>query len=101
MISQNVLQFKNGISIVLPLARDINKGSVYYFDAMYGSFGYDFRSILMVSSDYFLFLQEKFLKIPHIHPARLWGIYKFQSGTGTYKSYTFNQRFSAGFSYEF
>jgi hypothetical protein len=84
--SRTYFSSKTGINVMLPLARNINKGNVYYFDAMYGSFGLISRSTQMVSSlIHFWFYKEKFLKTPHIHPARLWAFYKFQSGTGPYQ----------------
>lgn len=101
--SKTYYSSKTGISIVLPLARDINKGSVYYFDAMYGSFGYDFQ--IYTNGQFFdslsVFTRE-ILKDPSYTPSAAVGHFiSFSLELGHIKSYTFNQRFSAGFSYEF
>ena len=90
--SKTYYSSKTGISIVLPRTISTREVSTLMPCMVFRIP----RSILMVSSlIHFLFTRE-ILKDPHIHPARLWAFYKFQSGTGTYKILHFNQRFSAG-----
>ncbi|NLG17789.1 MAG: hypothetical protein GX556_10700 [Fibrobacter sp.] len=100
--SRTYMSSQTGLKTVFPLARDINRGTLYYFDALYGYVGYNFQ--VYANAQFFESLSEygrKLVTDPQYTPYAAVGHF-VNAGLqlGHYKSYAFNRSLKLDFSYE-